>query len=388
VLGAYAILGAETFFLCNLALLCSVVCRTTVRAGAWTAAMCGLLFAVLPYVLSETILNQTSFPNPSPQTISEQLGVWILEVNPGFALVMLIEERNAGRLIAENIALTLTAGTVCFLLSWSLFDRCCATAGETIGLRRRRSAAAFSTSRLLRGRPSIRRPLAWKDFHFMIGGWRGLGIRTLFAGIAFLGIYAWARLEYGVDQAFRVFFWREVGRTTALVATFAFAGELALTASNIFGDERRKLTLGGLAGIPCTIGWLIRQKVFGCLPVLVPSVMLFAIGFLLNTESQPESYGPIRIGERDAVVLLYFFVQLLLLPVLVADLSLRIRRGAMPAGIAILVAGNILTAVLMIAVGGSNELDMLLFAAVAAFVIAIVLAADVCRRIPRAAAAE
>jgi hypothetical protein len=39
VFQGYAVLGATLFFLCNLALLCSVLCRSTLRAGIWTGVL-------------------------------------------------------------------------------------------------------------------------------------------------------------------------------------------------------------------------------------------------------------------------------------------------------------------------------------------------------------
>jgi hypothetical protein len=50
----YAVLGATLFFLCNLALLCSVLCRTTLRAGIWSGVLAAILFVVLPIICATT----------------------------------------------------------------------------------------------------------------------------------------------------------------------------------------------------------------------------------------------------------------------------------------------------------------------------------------------
>ena len=389
VLNAYAILGATTFFLCNLALLCSVFSRTTIRSGVWTGVIGVVLYAVLPFVFEETVLHGMSFPSPTPQTLLEYLGVWVVEANPVYALIILIEERSLGRLIVHHVVINLVAGTVCFLLSWLLFDRFCATSDEPMKRRKRRAATDPSANGLARRRPSIHRALAWKDFHFLIGGWRALFFRTVGCGLLFLGAYSSVRWVDGFGPTYS-YFWRNVSVLTVIFATSAFALELALLASRIFGDERRSLTLGGLVGIPRTTGWLIRQKILGCIPILIPSICLFGIGCWIQIEYLWKNlpYWSLSFSESDVIVLSYIFTQALLLPIMVAALSLRIRRGAMPAGIAILTVWNVLTIVLVVVGGGANELAAFFFMAAVGFVIAIFLAIRVYHQIPRAAAAD
>ena len=388
VLQAYAILGATTFLLCNLALLCSVACRTTVRSGVWTGVMTGLLYGLLPMICVATALDGMNLGSFTPGTAWQILSVWVVEANPVYALVLLLENQAPTGLVARHVAVNVATGLLFFLLSWLIFDRFCATAGEVITRGKRRTADNPATAVRLTRRPSIRRPLAWKDFHFLVGGWRWMFLRILICGLLFIGAYSFARWGDGRNPT-SDYFWRNVGAVTCAFALCVFGLELGLLASRIFGDERRALTLGGLVGLPRTSGWIIRQKLLGCIPVLLPSLALSGIGFWLATRRWFSIGDWSRsFSESDAVAIFYTLTQVALLPLIIAYLSLRIRRGAMPAGIAVLTVTNILTAVLMVVGGGANEEATLAFTGVVGCLIAVFLIVQIFRRIPKAAAAE
>lgn len=392
ILGSYAVLGATTFFLCNLALLCSVICRTTARAGLLIGVVGAILYVALP-IIFEVSGGGARFGGSVPvQTFWQEFCTWGLEMNPMYALVM-IQERQGGFLVGKHVTSALSGGLLCFLLAWLLFDRFTATAGESTGRRKRKARSEGSSRKSRASRPSIRRPLAWKDFHFLIGGWRGLFFRFFACAVVFFGAYvfvAWERGRWpGPYQD--LYFWRVVGQICLFFAFIGFILDLGFAASRIFGEERRSLTLGGLAGLPRTTGWLIRQKFMGCLPVLLPSAALFGFGFCIQAYVRSvNGYGWGLIdNERDVVALFYAFSQAMLAPVLIADLSLRLRRGAMPAGIAIVVGWNIFTAILMDLVGPRDvETVALFFDACLCLVAAVILAVLVYRGIPRAAAAD
>lgn len=380
VLSAYAILGAVTFFLCNLALLGSVVCRTTIRAGIFTGVIGSLVFAILPFIGIVTGLKRMRPGALSPQTAWETISTWVLEANPAYALAMLLEQRLGGYSIQKQVWPSLGAGLLCFLLSWLAFDRFCSVAGEGVGRRGRRKFTGF-----LRGmgglrRPSPRRALAWKDFHFLIGGWRGMVIRFAIYALTFLCCYAFERWDSPGMQ----YFWRQVAEETMTFSAIGFGIELAMLAARIFGVERRALTLSGLVGLPHETGWLIRQKLLGCLPSLLPSAALFGIGAAILVDYN----GVRKWRDEDWIVALYFFSQILLLPLITAYLSLRIRRGALPAGIAIIAVLNVFTVVLVESIAPRDGEGLVAVVACFCLFAAVVMARRVYREIPRAAAAD
>lgn len=387
VLGSYAVLGATTFFLCNLALLCSVTCRSSIRAGIWTGVIGGIVFALLPIIGIATSLRRMRPGALSPQTVWEHIATWAVEANPLYSLVMLIEGRGAAP-IAMHVSTNLGAGVLCFLLAWLLFDRFCATDGEIV-VGRRWKGLGILGKRGSRSRPSVAHPLAWKDFHFLIGGRRMLSLRFALCGLIFLGVYGF---QWFVVDEFRAApdFWHRVGELCIVFATGLFALEVGLLASRIFGDERRSLTLGSLISLPRSTGWLIRQKLRGCVAVVLPSVVLFAVGVWL--EESWRSWNGIRsihMSDEDWMAVLYITSQALLLPVLIANLSLRLRRGALPAGIAIVTSMNVLTVVLCeLASLRGRESDIVGAMGLVGCVLVIVLGVLTYRSIPQAGAAE
>ena len=391
VLSGYAVLGATLFFLCNLALLCSVICRTTIRAGIWTGVIGANCFATLPMVCVATALRNMTMNSGawSPGTAWEHFSLGVIEANPVYALEMLLFETGSGGNVATHVWINLAAGALCFLLAWLAFDRFCTTAGEEI-VRQRRKGGFFRFPIGSRSRPSHRRPVAWKDFRFLIGGFRGLLIRCGLCALILAGAYA---LERWVDHGGgpnSPQLWRDTGIVTMFLAICLFGIETGLVASRIFGDERRNLTLGTLMTLPRSTGWIVWQKILGCWPVMIPSVILFGLGcWLEGTAHWQSQFIWQRMSDCGWPVVFYIFSQTVLLPVLVAWLSLKLRRGALPAGIAIMAAMNGMVAVVMDTVfrDDSRE-DFISIAWICNVALAIVLAFEIRRALPRVAAAE
>ena len=384
VLSAYAVLGATTFFLCNLALLCSVICRTGIRAGVWTGAVCAVMFVALPILCTVTGLDRLNFGAFAPSTPWEHFGTWLVESNPAYTLRLLLFENSTTAPIARHISVNLIAGALCFLASWLVFDRFCAGEVETVAGRRKKNGWRIFPR--CRWRPPTFCPLAWKDFHFLVGGWRGMLNRCVVCAVIFFAVYAFFRWAEGYERH-SSYFWKGIGEQTMGFALCAFALDASLTASRIFGEERRHLTLGSLAILPKTTGSLLMQKILGCLPSVLPTLALFGIGFWLRFFHVARWHGNWRhLLLHDRAAILYLLSQTLLLPILVANLSLRIRRGAMPAGIAMVITLNVLLAVVVDSSRAMSTSDNLMLTGACSFVAAIILAIGVHRRIPAAAA--
>ena len=348
VISAYAVIGATTFLLCNLALLCSVLCRTTLRAGIWTGIVCGLCLVALPVICITSSLDRMSFGALTPSTPWEHFGTWLVESNPAYTLAVLIIEPTKAAPTARHVSVNLAEGLICFLFSWAVFDRFCANAPENAAPRRRRKVVSRGIWQI-RSRPSTKHALTWKDFYFITGGLRGLFQRFALCGLILAGLYAyerWVGHPPSADMPYNVRdICGDIGNLTMICSVGMLVIEVVLFASRVFGEERRNLTLGSLVTLPRTTGWLIRQKILTCLPVIVPSFILFSIGLRLILIGGNNVPGWALLVFRDDDVFLYCLTQALLLTVLIAYLSLRIRRGALPASIAIVIAINVLTAV-------------------------------------------
>jgi hypothetical protein len=384
VFQGYAILGATLFFLCNLALLCSVVCRTTLMAGTWTGIVAAVLFVILPYVIVVTVFRTTSPTTFVPQNALQSLAISVLASNPVYVLAVLLFGIKSGPDVAKHVWINLGAGAQCFLLAWLAFDRFCATAGERIAQHRPKGGIFRS-----RNRPACGSSVAWKEFHFTVGGFRGLLIRCGICALIFGGAYAYSRW---VDHYWNTtdYVLRRTGRHVLELACAFFALDTGLLASRIFGDERRHLTLGTLVALPKTTGWIIRQKLRGCSAAILPSAALFGVGCWLQIRWGDSRWLVRWVVRHDGwIVLSYIASQALLLPVLIAWLSLKLRRGAMPAGIALMIAMNALVAVFAGTMLRGRDKDRFIgFAAVCLLIMAVALVIRIHRTLPRVAAAE
>jgi ABC-type transport system involved in multi-copper enzyme maturation permease subunit len=384
VLSAYAVLCATTFLLCNLALLCSVVCRNGIRAGVCTGAVCALVFVVLPIVCIATSLRRLNFGSLVPVTAWAHFSTRLVESNPAYTLSVLLFKSSKAAPITSHVATNLVAGTACFLVAWLVFDRFCAGGEEIAASGRKRKGWRIFSRR--RPRPSVRRPVAWKDFHFLNGGWRGMLLRLAVCALLFFAVYAFMRW---VDESSpqTAYFWRNVGEGTMNLGLCAFALDASLTASRTFGEERRHLTLHSLATLPKSTYWLIWQKILGCIPSLLPTAALFLTGVWIRLTVAHNDYADwMHFFHRNDGEILYVLSQVLLLPILITNLSLRMRRGAMPTGIAVVVALNVLTVVLLDAHTRMSDDKKLILAASVSTLAAVLLAIGIHRRIPAAAA--
>jgi hypothetical protein len=336
VLQVYAILGAYLVFLCNVCLLWSVLCRRTPRAIT-LAFVTAVLIYVLPLFLS--ISYGRTFWQGGIGSLGEQITMLLIGVNPVFDTMKAVIKFSGFPFPTHSIPFHLVGAGVCFLLSWLLFGRFCAAAGETGGKRSlvkagRTSAGAGGAMPRQRYSRPWRWAVAWKDFHFLTGGLRGMAIRAAIY-VALVGGLAWwlDHLERGNFNGFsKVLIW---------CGGMIFTVELAALAARIFGAERQALTLGSLTTLPSGARSMIVQKVLGCLPAFLPSVTIWVVGFWLDP---PSRYGRGSDGTEYFLIAMEF----IFFPVLVAYLSLRLRRGALLAAISIGLFGNILAAILQL----------------------------------------
>ena len=386
ILHAYAILGATTFFLCNLAMLASVYCRTATRAGFLTGIIGGVLYAVLPFICTITSFGRWRPGRATTGELWETISNYILEANPVWAMGNLLFDYRRSSFLSNQVWFSLGAGTLCFLFAWLIFDRYCATA-ETAPGRVKKTKNGKPRRWAHVSRPWQRLPLAWKDFNFMAGGRFGFYLRLFMAGLILLGAYgvAWSSYQrelewvarhdnisghyYSSKGSIDAHFWKLFSLITIVLAGYIAALELLLITGRIFGAERRNLTLSSLVALPWSVGKIVRQKILGCLAVLLPWVILAAVGISLNFHNIWEEIireftklavyhrqgGGIRILSAISVIC-YVCTQALLSLTVLVWFSLRIRRGALPATIATMTVVNVIFGI-TVDVFGRNRSD-------------------------------
>jgi hypothetical protein len=228
--------------------------------------------------------------------------------------------------------------------------------------------------------PRFSRPgalaIAWKDFHFLNGGFRGIVIRAV-VYLALLGAWMlWAReVQWSMSA-------RDTGVAIRTFGLMAFSMELALVGVRILGAERKRKTLGGLFTLPPGTVGLIGQKVLGALPVFIPSVAMYVLGVAIILNS-----GPLPSWQRASLFntaqFLFVASEYVLFAVLVAWLSLRMRRAALASGIALMFFGHLLVGLMF-----SGVLRSFSASVVIVWIFIVVIASRIPGRIAAAAAEE
>ena len=326
VLRCYAILAAFLFFLCNVALVWSVVCRRTSRATSLTT-LTGIVLYVLPlFLLSFGMASR--FSGRTTHTWIESFSQWCISINPVFDLVSTVEPRGGMPFPANSIPPSLVGGVICFGLAWLLFAPCCNSGAEVAAPRREKSPAPNGRRRTAHPRPG-RRAIAWKDFHFLTGGWRGLLIRTVaYVAIGLLFVWWMAAIQRSNLRA------KNIGVMFWIFGLMSFSVEFGLVSARMFGVERKRKTLGTLYALPLGTGRLIREKILGALPQLIPSVTLALLGLaLIFWESSDRDWN---VSDSFVAGLTIAASAYIFFAVLVMYLSLRMRRAAFATGLCLM----------------------------------------------------
>ena len=335
IVAAYCALGAFIVFLSNLALLASVICRRT--GGA--ALLTGLTFFILIVVVPVANWLAT-LPVRLGLLVSSSAWVGVLnsiasaadKTSPftrvGEILRTGFHEGPLGFQVVSNIVL----GAGCFLLAWAVFEIFCGEQKESApsraGLARRNTfLRSFSP-----GRPWPW-ALAWKDFYFLTGGKLWILLKFVIYGIPLLAVRCWPVSLGGPPT------WESFGFGTAVIMLIFICIELAFAMGSIFRSERQWQTLSSLAMLPQGIGRVAYQKLLGVLPALIPAASYLILGLAIVAEPISKALHESRLqthGDWMAVILnFHLLTQVIFFLHLVANLSLRVKRGALPLALGI-----------------------------------------------------
>lgn len=329
VLAVYAALLAALFFTANVALLCSMLARNTRAASLWmvvlTVGYCVGSWAV--YEIAQALIRSTrsAYLNfGTPEHRLYELGrfldaVWhfsffhriwtILQTGSRFSII-------GGHEIAH-----VSAGLVCFLLAWAAFPWATRQPDQEpivrgvldlrIGRRR-----WFTPGRVWTA------AVAWKEFHFLLGGWPVMVVKS--AGYLSLWLFLWWYwnvLHYNPQNS-----WSGDMAVEAAVPFFSLllALEAAVLASRMFADEIRSQTWPVLMLLPGSLGDLAYRKVAAAVWGLVP--VATGLFLLLCTDAGVR-------GLSDAIDEPMFWAivgQFVVIVHLSAFYSLYVRWGAVP----------------------------------------------------------
>jgi len=338
IVATFLTIGAFLFFVSNLALLASVVCRRTTGAAILTGVSLLVFFGIVPlggwFAQVPIRLGWLPTKNPWTQTLTS-VAAFARSSSPFSRVESVLTTRPLDRMIAFQVWSNLVLALAFFLLAWFGFEVFCGEQKES-GPSRVGLARSIGRRRLWSpGRP-WQRALAWKDFYFTTGGKLWIGIKLLVYGTPLAVVLAMP-MQLGGPPT-----WEHFGFGTFWFMLLFIGVELSFAAAAIFRNERQGQTLSSLAMLPQGLRRVAYEKLLGVVPALAAAGTYLAVSLPLVAE--PFRHGIMENGTyMDWVMLSYLASQGVFFLHLVVVFSLYVKRGALPLAIGCEVVIFILT---------------------------------------------
>ena len=337
IFAAYLTLGAYAFFLCNLALLASVLAPRTSISAMFTGGFLLLTPSLGGALLAAPKIAALPHFQGKADAVAATVAEWgaaLLEAYPFHQLAAITQTGFSGAIFGWQAGSNLAGGLLCFALAWALFDL-------ATGERR------FLVSGRIVPRPGKRfaghaperawliSAIAWKDFHFIHGG--RLVLLAKFLAYALLCGWETFQASPAPDPfgaaARGILGWVSLGLTV----------ELALAGSRMLREEVRHKTLVGLAALPFAMRHIVLMKINGVRRTLWPALGALAIGAIAMIADLAANFsGRVLPWIGMLYAFGYLWTQIWLFAHLAAYFSLRLRWGALPVSFGLCFFGNIL----------------------------------------------
>ncbi len=333
IFAAYLAVAAFLVFVSNLALFGSVICRRTSGSAVFTGVTLFTFFAVVPIAAWLARLPVRLGLLVSSSAWVEALdgfAKFALDASPFSRLNAILRTGFRDDVFTFQVWTNLALGLAFFLLAWALFEKFCAEQKETapsrVGVARQRGRArAFSPGR------AWNRPLAWKDFHFLAGGKFWIGVKLLIYGAPLVATLCWPERLGGRPP------WGDFGAGMFWLMAGFIGVELAFAAASVFRVERQGQTLSSLAMLPQGLRHVAYEKLLGIVPALSAAGFYLLLSLPLISGFIGEIWRDFSWDRRSdfwAFLGFTFMVaQAIFFLHLVANLSLRVKRGALPLAI-------------------------------------------------------
>ncbi len=328
VTAAYLALVAHLVFVTNLGLVCSVVCRRSRRAATLTVVLLLAFYFVPP--LAAAVLGTT------PGGLLD----WAQQASVFARRRAVLTTGFSGSAVGFQVLSNLALGAFFFVLAWAGFERFTRTV-EVPAARRARALRRTWGLRLFGPGRAWKNALAWKDFHFMVGGKGMLLLKFILYGLLLGGI-ARAVDPLGVSMNAE-----EFGAMAIQLMLFIGFIEVTLCSSRVFGTERKWGTLSSVMILPKRTWQIAYAKVAGCLLALLPTLAWFCVGVGLAGDDFFEGLAWF-FSEPFAY---YAILQVVFFWHLVAYFSLVLRRGGLLLAFAVCLFGNWLSLVVFFLLG-------------------------------------
>ncbi|MBI1312582.1 ABC transporter permease subunit [bacterium] len=332
ILAAYVALLTFAVMLAGLGAFVSTICERSNVAVSITTGVLAALY-VGPHLVHKLFEGLERKEWILPETL-RRVDSMLAYVEGSTPWISLFSERGvlstnfAGPLLGYQPVVDLVAGT-CFLgLAWAMFDVC--TRNEIRVAPARGLMALFSKRITAGGNRVWTNALAWKDFNFLTGG-------TIAASIKLVSyIILMGSMAVLIARELRSDLKDSIGATLMLSMLTALLVEIPIYLSRIFREELRWQTWPDLVLLPHSIGWLVRNKLLGILPTFIPAALVFLCGAILSPGFLQDTLRKSFLEAQGW----YLISQYVLGLHLVVLLSLGVKWGALPFGIALVVIPN------------------------------------------------
>jgi ABC-type transport system involved in multi-copper enzyme maturation permease subunit len=295
ILCCYVTLFAYMIFLCNLALVASVLAPRTIVAST-VVLLSALGLYGIPYLIKFSL----GF------TITTRIGLFLdaltdawLRFCPITRLNEIVMPGFSGEPFATTVWLNLAAGGILFgiavaLFHWN-FGRDTRSAGRQNWCRYLPKIPPRIGERLQAARVWDGRALVWKDFHYLNGGRHAVALKVLllFGLFLFSLLIVTGGLRIALNERFQL---AMLGKIMALSAAGLGAAEFIFISARTFRHELRRDTFIGLMTLPVNLRNLIAAKFGGGLLSLLPTIIYGFIGVLLIAPS-PADFATV-LGHR------------------------------------------------------------------------------------------
>ena len=337
IAAAYSTLLAYMFFVCNFALLLSVIFRNTATAGG--VGLFFLFFFFFGCYWAKAIERGLA----SSQTINPENGLWPTvtsvidywrQATPTERIGSIFQTGFTGPVISFQVVSNLVMGVLFFLLAWLVFDWFTHEEKDAAPARRWLVGRTNRPSRIpphLVGFGAI----TWKDFTFIGGGKFGVILKFAVLGLL-VGICNF--ICYQSDSPIT---WEFEGGVLIWASFLMTAIWLALEASRIFKDEVRWKTLSSLITLPISVRELAYRKVAGALAGTLPLLAGAVVGMVMVPDKVADFLNELLKHPTSFASFLVAILQFVLFLHLTAFLSLVIKRGALPLAFAIHFVGGL-----------------------------------------------
>lgn len=333
VLAVYCSLAAYMVLLANVGLFFSIACRRGGAASASTLLFMIAYFFAAPGILAIRLGLVNGGWIARTGTIDRYFedAAELCRSGSVWHRIEFITQTGFGESpIGTQVLFSLAIAALFFLLAWVSFHHFTRDARGSAKPRAELSARFIALGRRHRSRPA-RRPLAWKEFHFVAGGMPVQIAKFVFYG-SLTGLVFWASERYyGYTLA-------QAGQVVVIMMLAAIVIESSMYASVIFHDEWRDRTLPLLTMLPIRPATIITSKIAGCGPALIPALFWLVVGCIIWPQGLTELGNALILPSRW-----FFILVALLFLTLTMFFSMVVRWGALPLAIAVMALGVIVS---------------------------------------------